>query len=113
MRGAEPPKNVRTVLRLLEQRLDYPWTIEELAHATQTPPATLRRHFQEAMKTSIKRHQTHLRLRAASRLLRLDDRTTLAEIAESCGFYDEFHFSKVFKKHLGTSPSAYRESKNG
>lgn len=35
---------------------------------------------------------------------------TLRELAEEFGFYDEFHLSRVFKRHMGVSPSQYRKS---
>jgi AraC-like DNA-binding protein len=44
--------------------------------------------------------------RAAARL-RVDD-SPLKEIAAELGFCDEFHFSKLFKRRTGLSPSAYR-----
>ncbi len=33
----------------------------------------------------------------------------LHEIASLCGFYDEFHLSKVFKHHMGLSPRRWRD----
>ncbi|WP_342760350.1 AraC family transcriptional regulator [Paenibacillus sp. PK3_47] len=30
------------------------------------------------------------------------------EIAKLCGFYEESHFSEIFKQLNGVSPSAYR-----
>jgi len=35
---------------------------------------------------------------------------SVAEIAEACGFASPFYFSRVFKKHFGQSPSAFRTS---
>ena len=32
----------------------------------------------------------------------------LKEVAERCGFCDEFHFSRRFKQRLGLSPSDFR-----
>ena len=34
----------------------------------------------------------------------------VAEIAEQCGFADQFHFSRKFKESLGRSPQAWRTS---
>jgi two-component system response regulator YesN len=39
--------------------------------------------------------------------LQADD-APLKEIAAELGFCDEFHFSKLFKRRTGLSPSAYR-----
>jgi len=35
---------------------------------------------------------------------------SVAEIAFRSGFQDPYHFSKVVKKHLGTSPREYRQT---
>ncbi len=49
--------------------------------------------------------------RAAARL-RADD-APLKDIAAELGFCDEFHFSKLFKRRTGLSPSAYRTQLQG
>lgn len=33
----------------------------------------------------------------------------LAEVADMVGYKDYAHFSKAFKKHVGTAPSKYKE----
>ena len=35
---------------------------------------------------------------------------TLKEVAYNLGFYDEYHFSKQFKKVMKISPSRYKRS---
>lgn len=48
-----------------------------------------------------------LRLLAARRRLRT---TTVAvgRIATDCGFYDQAHFTRAFRKHTGQTPLEYR-----
>lgn len=36
------------------------------------------------------------------------DPNTVSEIADKCGFSSQSHFSTVFKKQFGTSPSEYK-----
>lgn len=48
-----------------------------------------------------------LKLKNAAFLLRHGELPVKA-IAADLGFYDEFHFSKLFKKRFGVSPSGYR-----
>jgi len=33
----------------------------------------------------------------------------LTEVAAVCGFYDQAHLTRIFKKQLGTTPGAYRQ----
>jgi AraC-like DNA-binding protein len=49
----------------------------------------------------------HVRLRHARSLL-LNRNLNVSEIAERVGYSDICHFSKLFKKHMGKSPSAFR-----
>lgn len=45
--------------------------------------------------------------RAAAALL--TSRISLGEIAQDCGFYDQFHLSREFKQRYGVSPRQYRQ----
>jgi len=38
-------------------------------------------------------------------------RKSVAEIAELCGFADQFYFSWVFKRHFGQPPLHYRKAR--
>lgn len=53
-------------------------------------------------------HIQRLRLQRAQLMLRSTD-NLVEMVAGACGFPDQFHFSRIFKKHCGLSPSAYRE----
>ena len=33
---------------------------------------------------------------------------TIDDIAEKCGFYDQSHFEKAFKRERGVTPGEYR-----
>lgn len=49
-----------------------------------------------------------VRIEKAIDLIELGDKS-MGEIAEECGFYDIYHFSKAFKAATGVSPSKYRK----
>ena len=51
------------------------------------------------------------RLQKAAYMLITND-LQVREIAASCGFNDEFYFSRVFKKYYGIPPLAYRKEYN-
>jgi transcriptional regulator GlxA family with amidase domain len=50
----------------------------------------------------------HLRVEAASGEV-IGTERSIREIAERFGFENQFHFSRVFKKCTGLSPSTYRK----
>ncbi|MDF2936880.1 MAG: transcriptional regulator, AraC family [Paenibacillaceae bacterium] len=69
----------------------------------------LRRRFLEELGAGPKEYLDKVRYEHALRLLEHTDEP-LKRIAAACGYYDEFHFSKCFKKAGGLSPSAYRSA---
>lgn len=56
---------------------------------------------------SVKNYITHLRMDRAMELLLSSD-LSLKEISHRCGYEDYSQFLKLFKKHCGTTPTAYR-----
>ncbi len=46
--------------------------------------------------------------RAATRLAATDE--AIADIAAQTGFYDQSHFTRVFKLRFGLTPAAYRRA---
>jgi AraC-like DNA-binding protein len=50
-----------------------------------------------------------LKMDTAKHLL-LDGSRTVRSVAELLGFQDELYFSRLFKRRIGVSPSAYRSS---
>jgi two-component system response regulator YesN len=69
------------------------------------------RLFKKELDLNFKELLTNVRLEKAKTLL-LNSSDTVQNIAQRVGFKDEFYFSRVFKKHFGLSPRAYRSSNN-
>ncbi len=70
-------------------------------------------HFSRAFKRSfgVTPHAYVLRRRIelASQLM-IESRTPLSEIALKCGFNDQAHLCKRFRKHTGATPAAWRRA---
>ncbi|WP_309122537.1 AraC family transcriptional regulator [Paenibacillus sp.] len=81
--------------------------IEELASRYSVSPSHLRKWFANRYGVPPKAYLLRLRMEHAARFL-LHTRAPVKEIASECGFRDELHFSKAFKKHHGLSPAFYR-----
>ena len=52
-----------------------------------------------------------LKLIKARKML-IDESLSVMEVSDACGFYDASHFSRVFKKEYGVSPSQYYKIPN-
>ena len=82
-------------------------SLSELATAVGVHPVTLARGFRKAYGCSVGAYLRWLRVaRAAHELTETD--APLAEIALAAGFADQSHFSNVFRRETGLSPSAFR-----
>ncbi|MEJ8307874.1 AraC family transcriptional regulator [Agrobacterium larrymoorei] len=83
--------------------------LQELAELTRMSQS----HFSHSFKasTGLAPHdwQMKTRLDKAKELLSLNT-YALSEIAAETGFSDQAHFTKVFRKHLGTTPARWRKT---
>jgi transcriptional regulator GlxA family with amidase domain len=65
------------------------------------------RRFKQATGDSPLIYLQKIRVAAAKRLLEGDHRT-MQEISDAVGYQDAVFFRKIFQRHTGVSPSAYR-----
>lgn len=91
----------------LERRYSKPLLISELAVRYGISSSYLRSIFHQYLHKSPKGYLSEIRYEHAKKLL-LYTQLNLKEIASVCGYSDEFHFSKSFKKHCGQPPSVLR-----
>jgi AraC family transcriptional regulator len=87
-------------------------TLTDLAATVGVHPVTLARTFRRSFGCSVGEYLRRVRIeRAAAQLA--GSETPLAEIALAAGFADQSHFSNVFRRETGMSPSAYRRVVRG
>jgi len=87
------------------------WTVESLAAQASMSRATFARHFAAKGNTSPLELLTALRMRLASGLLSRE-KLAIGEIAERVGYQSEAAFGKVFARHAGMTPAAYRRARH-
>ena len=70
-------------------------------------------HFSRAFKRSFgltpHAYVVRRRIELASQLM-IESRTPLSQIALKCGFNDQAHLCKRFRKHTGATPAAWRRA---
>ena len=67
--------------------------------------------FKKHMKIRFTEYLNTLRIQYAIGLMN-SGQFTIAQISSMCGYTDSLYFSKVFKRHIGQSPSDYIRVKN-
>lgn len=84
-------------------------SLAALARRIGCSPFHLARVFRQHAGTSLHRHRTELRLRAALEAL-ADPARDLSALAFDLGFSSHSHFTAVFRRAVGLTPSVYRAS---
>jgi AraC family transcriptional regulator len=87
-------------------------TLSAVAQAVGVHPSHLARSFRAHYHLSIGEFVRHLRIERASREL-TDTDLPLSRIGAAAGFFDQSHFSRVFKAHTGMTPRQYRTAGRG
>jgi AraC family transcriptional regulator len=103
-----PPAWLASAEELLRARVREKVTLGELAQAAGVHPAHLARAFRAHYGFSVGEYGRRLRLAWAAAELARGERP-LAEIAVEAGFADQSHFTRIFKRHVGSTPAQYRE----
>jgi len=85
-------------------------SLRELAERLEITPVQLTRRFRQACGMTPTEYLTKLRIERAARLLE-ETAFNLDEIAQKVGYENGFYLSRVFAKHKGMSPSAYRKTR--
>lgn len=96
--------------RVLEQLHDDPSAdidLSSLARLARVSPEHLARTFQRCQGMTIGAYTRALRVERARVALAAGE-ASLARLALQLGFYDQAHFTRVFKAHVGCPPGEYR-----
>lgn len=103
--GLDP--RIAKVQRLIAETPEAPHSIESLAAHAELSPSRFSHLYADATGRSPMQDVRTLRLRRAAQLL---TRTgmSVATIAATVGYVDQFHFSRAFRREFGLPPSAYR-----
>ena len=105
--AARAPTWLAAAEELLRSRRGECVRLGELAHALDVPPVQVARAFHTHHGVSVGEYGRRLRIEWAAGEVASGDRP-LAEIAAEAGFADQSHFTRLFRRHVGTTPARYR-----
>jgi len=100
------PRWLVRCLALIEDGYAEPWTVGAAARAAGVHPVHLAREFRRRYGQTFGTCLQKARIRAAcARMVARDE--PLAHTAAHVGFADQSHFCRVFRAHVGQTPSAF------
>lgn len=82
---------------------------KELASKVNVSVKTAENKFKAKFGTTIHQYILSFKIKEALSYFEMFPEISIKEIACNLGFYDEYHFSKQFKKLMGLSPLKYKE----
>ncbi|MEM6944615.1 MAG: helix-turn-helix domain-containing protein, partial [Pseudomonadota bacterium] len=106
--GASVPPKLRAAIRLMEQNLEAPIPIPEIAQSAGLSPRQLERLFGFYVCTSPLQYYRDIRLDRARGLVTQTE-MPVWEIAVACGFASPEHFSRAYRARFGLPPRADRQ----
>jgi AraC-like DNA-binding protein len=96
------------VLAYMRDHYHSPIPNRQLARLAHMSVRAFERKFHGSFHLTPQKYLRKLQMRMAGRALVYSNRS-LAEVALSCGFADQSHFTREFRRHFGRTPRAYRE----
>lgn len=108
--SARMPRNLRSLQRACEYinaHFGENLTLAQVAHAADVHPVYLGQAFRHEFGETLGEYLNRIRIRAAAERLTNSD-LSLTAIALDFGFYDQSHFTRIFRRFTGATPSVFR-----
>jgi AraC-like DNA-binding protein len=97
---------IKNACQFIELHCDEPVTLSNMAEYACLSQYHFNRLFHKHTGVSPYAYLIHCRIKQS--YMRINDETSLTNVAYESGFYDQSHFIKTFKKHTGVLPKKYR-----
>jgi len=104
------PKWLQIILEYLNYEYSSKYKLDDLARIANIHPAYLVNAFKRNMNQTIGEYLRDIRVKNAC--AKLNSNLSIAQIAFDCGFSDQSHLNRTFKKVTGTTPLAYKKVLN-
>lgn len=99
---------VEQMLNYFEDHYNEKISLDQIAENMYLSPFYISKIFKSETGDTPIRHLINIRLEKAKELLESGYEGSIQEVAAMVGYDDAYHFSKLFKKHFGISPSQVR-----
>ena len=105
--GGLAPWQISRVKNYIEDRISYPIALDELAQVAKLSTSYFSSAFKATFGISPHNYVVERRVEFAKHRM-LNSDAPLCEIALDCGLADQAHLSRIFRRIVGTTPSAWR-----
>ena len=110
--GGFAPWQARRLKTHIEENLDRPLRVDEVAALVPVSASYFSRAFKRTFRQPFSQYVMTLRLERARMLLTDTDRP-ISEVALACGLADQPHLTRLFHRRYGAPPRAWRRAHRG
>lgn len=107
-RGQVQDFYIQEAITYMEQHYQQDLTVEELADVCKLNRSYFSKLFRDNMGCPPQEFLIRMRLSKATELMKTSS-ASIGDIAAVCGYPNQLHFSRAFKKRYGISPREWRE----
>ena len=100
---------IKKAVAHIDEHFSEPLTLPDLARVSGMSETSFRRTFKQVMEMTPGNYIATIRINQARKLL-TTTRMKISTIAETCGFYDQSHFIRTFKRLRRQTPAQYRRA---
>jgi AraC family transcriptional regulator len=106
--GGLPGHRLKAVLEYIEDSIDQPIALRQLAQLAGVSKRHLERAFQQSLGVPVHAYVLRRRISVAQELLLKQPALNVDEISAKTGFSSSAHLATVFKRQIACSPTAFR-----
>lgn len=110
--GGLAPWQVKRVRKHIDAHLAENMSLQSVACEVRLGPSHFSRNFRKSFGQPFTHFVASQRIQRAQRMMVASD-VKLCEVAVSCGFADQAHFSRAFHRHAGETPARWRRKALG
>lgn len=101
--------NFRTAVQYINDNCNRKIRLPDIAKEAGMSISSFERTFKKKLGVTFTAYVNNLRITRSIELMK-EDHFTTGEIAYACGFTNQFHFTRMFKKIMNVPPGQYKKS---
>ena len=99
-------REIRDAINIIARDYGKPLSVDSVAEELKISPSHLMHSFKSETGKTFNNYLTEYRIEKAAEMLK-SGQYKIYEVADSLGYRSTKHFSRLFKKYIGVTPSEY------